>query len=987
MAIVYGFEELRKLQITELRTEARLFRHVKTGAELISLVNDDENKVFGIAFRTPPRDSTGIAHILEHSVLCGSRKYPVKEPFVELLKGSLKTFLNAFTYPDKTCYPVASQNVRDFYNLIDVYLDAVFYPRLTPWVLKQEGWHLDIEKPEDPLAFKGVVYNEMKGAYSSPDSVLAEYSQQSLFTDNTYGLDSGGDPRIIPDLTFDRFKTFHEKLYHPSNARIYFYGDDDPEERLRFVNEYLKDFERIDDIDSEVRLQPHFPNPKHITRPFAAEEGGKKGMFTINWLLTETTNPEMTLALHILEYILLGMPGSPLRKALIDSGLGEDIAGVGLEADLRQMYFSTGLKGIDVKDAPRIESLIFQTLSRLSVEGVDPGTIEAAVNTIEFRLRENNSGSLPRGLLLMLRALRTWLYGGDPFVLLAFEAPLEELKARVNAGEGLFESLIDRFFLNNTHYTTLLLKPDPELGEREAAAERARLKKIREGFSAEQLQSVIDETHELRRMQERPDPPESLAKIPSLTRDDLARENKTIPSELTEQNDTRMLCHDLFTNGILYLDLGFDLHLLPQKYLPYIPLFGRGLIEMGTEAEDYATFTQRISRKTGGIRPDFFTSSLQREARARLQADEAVSHADGGTEATAWMFLRGKSMVAQADDLLNIFRDMFLTVRLDNRERFRQMVLEEKARQEQKLVPSGHQIVNLRLRSHFSEADWAAEQMHGLSYLMFVRRLARDVEEDWNGVLNVLEEIRQTLVNRRGMFLNATLDGADRSQFEPLLKGFLGDLPSAPVSGVKWTPDAPPPFEGMTIPAQVNYVGKGANLFQSGYRFHGSTMVITRYLRNTWLWERVRVQGGAYGSFCMFDRFSGTLTFVSYRDPNLLKTIENFDRAADFLRSADLNEDELAKAVIGTIGDIDTHMLPDTKGYVSMLRHLTGDSDEIRQRMREEVLATTAEDFKAFADELDAVRERGLVKVLGAQGAIEESITHLGEWMQIFKVL
>jgi hypothetical protein len=432
MPVIHGFELIRQQEIPELKTKASLFRHLKTGAELLSLENDDENKVFGITFRTPPADSTGVAHIMEHSVLCGSRKYPVKEPFVELIKGSLHTFVNAFTYPDKTCYPVASTNLQDFYNLIDVYLDAVFYPRLTPYTLQQEGWHYEIEKLDDPLAFKGVVFNEMKGAYSSPDRVLGEHSQHSIFPDNTYSVESGGHPKHIPDLTFEQFMAFHQTYYHPSNSYIFFYGDDKPEERLRMVDEYLQHFERAK-IASEISLQPRFDQPRRFAHRYAAgaeADLGKKGMVTVNWLLTETTDREINLAIKTLAHILVGTPASPLHKALIDSGLGEDVTG-GLESELRQMYFSTGLKGIAVADADKVESLIFDTLRKLADGGIDPQTIEASLNTIEFSLRENNTGSFPRGLALMLRALTNWLYGSDPLTPLAFETPLAAIKAHV----------------------------------------------------------------------------------------------------------------------------------------------------------------------------------------------------------------------------------------------------------------------------------------------------------------------------------------------------------------------------------------------------------------------------------------------------------------------------------------------------------------------------------------------------------------------------
>ena len=976
MTLIEGFERLQVREIRELRTQAELFRHIKTGAQLLSLINDDDNKVFGITFRTPPKDSTGVAHILEHSVLCGSRKYPVKEPFVELLKGSLKTFLNAFTYPDKTCYPVASQNTQDFYNLIDVYLDAVFYPRIAPFILQQEGWHLELDDPEGNLNYKGVVFNEMKGNYSSPDNVLSEYSQQSLFPDTTYGLDSGGDPKHIIELTFEQFKDFHKRYYHPSNARIYFYGNDDPGRRLQLTNEVLKDFEPLS-IDSTVALQAPFERPRRITRSYASAEtdssdpkAARRGMLTMNWLLSETTDPELNIALQVLRYILLGMPGSPLRKTLIDSGLGEDLAGVGLESELRQMYFSTGLKGIRIEDAEPIEELILKTLENLAFGGIDPRTTEAAMNTIEFRLRENNTGSFPRGLNLMLRALTTWLYDSDPFCLLAFEAPLQALKSRIEASPQFFAGMIDRFLLKNAHRVTLILKPDPELAQKEETAERERLRAIKERLQPTQLQEIVSNTRELKRLQELPDQPEALAAIPILDLGDLDRTNKLIPQVLLEKEAVRIFYHDIFTNGVFYFDVGLNLHSLKQEHLPFVPLFGRALVEMGTEKEDFVALTQRISRKTGGIRPEVYSSASRTDERGSL-----------------WLFLRGKSMLPQVDELLGILRDVLLTMRLDNRERFRQMVLEEKARQEQKLVPSGHQIVNLRIRSHLSEADWASEQMGGVSYLFFLRNLARKVDEDWPAVLAALEEIRRDLVKRENTVLSATLDEEGWSQSEAKVSAFLGALPSAPFRRQTWSADYPSRFEGLIIPTQVNYVGKGANLYELGYQFHGSSQVISGYLRTSWLWEKIRVQGGAYGAFCMFDRLSGIMTFVSYRDPNLVTTLDSFDRSVDFLRSIDLSDSELTKAIIGTIGNIDSYLLPDARGFVATLRHLNGDAEEHRQKMREEVLATSAADFKAFAEVLEGFKREGIVKVLGSLSAIDDSSVQNPGWLNVLKVL
>lgn len=974
MHIVHGFQLIKEQHIPEINTKAKFFRHVKSGAELLSLENDDENKAFGITFRTPPADSTGLPHIMEHSVLCGSRKYPVKEPFVELVKGSLHTFLNAMTYPDKTSYPVASQNVKDLYNLLDVYLDAVFYPRITPHILEQEGWHYELENPDEPLTFKGVVFNEMKGAYSSPDSVLFRYSQQSLFPDTAYGVDSGGDPVEIPNLTYKQFKAFHETYYHPSNAKIFFYGDAEPEERLRFLDSYLKEFDTMSPA-SDIALQAKFEQPKRLTIPYDVGEEDpamRKGMLTMNWLLTEGGNPETMLGLWILDYILVGTVASPLRKALIDSGLGEDLTGVGLENELLQMYFSTGLKGMIVEDAEKVESLILETLTSLAQKGIETAMVESAMNTIEFSLRERNTGRFPRGLALMFDALTAWLYGNDPIAQLAFEAPLQAIKDHLNSGESYFESLLQQYLLENAHRTTVLLTPDPELGQHQKSEEETRLAQAKAGMSPTEIEAVIEGTRELKHLQETPDPPEALATIPMLTLDDLEKKDKQIPLELVREGETDVLYHDLFTNGIVYLDLGFDLHTLPQELVPYVPLFGKALTKIGTETEDFVKLSQRIGRKTGGIWPSFFNSALP-------QSDQSA----------AWIFLRGKSTMAQTDDLLAIMGDVMVTVKLDNQERFKQMVLESKARKESSLIPAGHHMVHTRLGAHFHEAGWYSEQTSGVSSLLFVRQLAAEVENNWPAVLEKLEAVRRYVINRKAMICNVTLDSTNWANFQSKLSSLFDKLPASSVSTAAWSPQVFPDFEGLTIPARVNYVTKGTNLYDVGYNFHGSIGVISNYLRTTWLWDKVRVQGGAYGGFCSFDRRSGVFNYTSYRDPNVLQTLENYDNAAQFLLNADVSDDELSKSIIGVIGQIDNYQLPDAKGHTSMVRYLLGESDEMRQQIRDEVLGTTLEDFQALGKVLSRVREKGLVVVMGAEEAIHQANTERGDgtWLKTVKVL
>uniref|UniRef100_A0ACD5YT98 Uncharacterized protein n=1 Tax=Avena sativa TaxID=4498 RepID=A0ACD5YT98_AVESA len=536
-----GFEKVSDQVIDECKSTAVLYKHKKTGAEVMSVANDDENKVFGIVFRTPPKNSTGIPHILEHSVLCGSRKYPLKEPFVELLKGSLHTFLNAFTYPDRTCYPVASTNTKDFYNLVDVYLDAVFFPKCVEdfQTFQQEGWHYELNSPEEEISYKGVVFNEMKGVYSQPDNIMGRITQQALSPDNTYGVDSGGDPNEIPKLTFEEFKEFHSTFYHPSNARIWFYGDDDTKERLRILSEYLDLFEASPARnESKVMPQKLFKEPVRITEKYPAGQEGdlkKKYMVCTNWLLSEEPlDVETELALGFLDHLLLGTPASPLRRILLESGLGEAIVGGGVEDELLQPQFSIGLKGVSEENIEKVEELVMQILKNLVEEGFASEAVEASMNTIEFSLRENNTGSFPRGLSLMLRSMGKWIYDMDPFEPLKYEQPLQHLKACIaeKGSKAVFSPLIEKYILKNAHRVTVEMQPDPEKASRDEAAEKEILKQVKSSMTQEDLAELARATKELKDKQETPDPPEALKAVPSLSLQDIPKKSIHVPIEL-----------------------------------------------------------------------------------------------------------------------------------------------------------------------------------------------------------------------------------------------------------------------------------------------------------------------------------------------------------------------------------------------------------------------------------------------------------------------
>ena len=946
---LHGFILEREETVRELSSRARLWRHEKTHAPVLSFCNDDENKVFGVSFRTPPADSTGVAHILEHSVLCGSEKYPVKEPFVELLKGSLQTFLNAFTYPDKTCYPVASANLKDFRNLTDVYLDAVFFPRITKPIFQQEGWHLEPGEDGNGLIYKGVVYNEMKGAFSSPESVMGRYCLHALFPDTVYALESGGDPKAIPSLTYEDFFNFHKTYYHPSNGRFFFWGDDPEEERLEQLGAVLQRFEPLE-LDSSIGIQSRFTEPRSLTVPFAASEG-EKGMVVLNWLGPDVMDMELGLAFRMIEHMLLGMPASPLRRALIESGLGEDIAGQGLENELRQLCFDAGLKGVAVEDAPRVEALIMGCLGQLVEEGLPGDVVEAAVNSVEFALRENNSGRFPVGLSVMLRALTTWLHEGDPVQPLCFEEPLNAIKKAIKEKTGYFESLIKHWFVDNPHRVTVVLNPDTGLAARQEEEEKKILSDLSATLSDKERKAVLSQAKSLHKWQATPDSPADLASIPRVTPEDLPSENATIPTERLEPSHPATLFHPLPTNGVVYVEAAFEVSAVPEYLLPLLPLFGRALLEMGTRKKDFVELNMAIARKTGGMDVDtlFLTHASSRSPVSRL-------------------ILSGKAAPEKVNDLFQLMDEVLVEAKLDQKDRFSRMVLEEKARQEHAIIPSGHMVVATRLRSAMSGSGMLAELTGGVSYLDFLRRLALRVETEWDAVLQDLEVLRRSVIHKAGLALNITATPEQRAGLEPLCLSLAGQLPEQSVDGASnWRDNLSdlPDKEALILPAQVNYIGKGINLFEAGYEWHGSAAVILKYLRTGYLWEKVRVQGGAYGCVCGLDRMSGAFFMVSYRDPNVLPTLKVYDDAVRHLAKNRIGRDELRASIVGAIGELDSYLLPDAKGAAALARILSGDTEAMRQQLREEILATSADDFQKFGAALEPFVKRGRICALG----------------------
>jgi len=1010
-----SYDVIAKDVVTEYGAYCTLYRHKKSGAELLSVATEDDNKVFGMTFRTPPTDSTGVPHILEHSVLCGSRKYKTKDPFVQLLQGSLQTFLNAFTYPDRTCYVVASQNTKDFYNLINVYADAVLHPRAIsdPTVHAQEGWHLELEKKEDPLVYKGVVYNEMKGVYSSPDSLLMRESQRSLFPDNTYGVDSGGDPTKIPDLSFEQFADFHGKFYHPANSRIYFSGDDDVLKRLEIMAEYLDEFGESPESKpgSVIEWQKKtIAEPVWERHPYpAGADQPETHNLMVNWLVNEEPmTPFEELTMSILDHLLLGDTSSILRKTLMESNLGAAVTGGGLSDELLQATWSIGLKGVEPDNVKTVEDLILNTLTKVVEEGFTEDAIASSMNTIEFQMREFNTGSFPKGLSFMLGAMSHWLYDKSPTDGLKFEEPLAQLKASIaESGSKVFQDMIKKFLVENTHRSTIEMVPSKTLEAEQEKEEKERLAAIKASLNDDDLEEIMKKTAELKKLQATEDPPEARATIPSLELSDLKREATEYPIDVKEnENDSgvTVVRHELVsTSGIAYVNFGVDLSSLSLDDIPLLPLMTRIMTETGAGEYDDVALQRRIGTHTGGVDVDNVISGVKMEGAA----EDAVTE---GKHFVSKMFIRGKATSDKVDELFSIFNLVLTDAKLDSKSKVIEMLRETRTRLESSIQSSGHSYANLRLGARHSVPGYVGEKMSGITYLASVKELLKEAESDWPAFLARLEKIRETILNetscRDGMILDITGDKDVLEKIKPSVDKFLGDLPGKP-SEFKlqnfykeehpWVAAAekemsemiPLEDEGFVVPTQVSYVGKGGLLYDAGETVSGSSVVISKFLRTGYLWDNIRVIGGAYGGFCVFSPTNGFFSYLSYRDPNLATSIDVYDATGDALIAAaeefENDPDALATAIIGAVGELDSAPSPDQKGWMSLQRWLRGESAEYRQKYRDQVIDTKPSDFKEFGERLKNMK-KGCLAVISSKSAFEKA-AEAGKKMTVKEVV
>ena len=952
--VIHGFRLICSEEIREADGRGYTFVHEKTGARLFFLETADDNKVFSISFRTPPVDDTGVAHIVEHSVLCGSRKYPLKEPFVELVKGSLNTFLNAMTFPDKTMYPVASRNDRDFQNLMDVDLDAVFYPamRTNPQVLMQEGWHYELEDADAPLSYSGVVYNEMKGALSAPDDLLGSRIMAALYPDTTYGCESGGDPEAIPTLTQEMFLDFHARYYHPSNSYIYLYGDMDIEEKLAYLDRaYLSHFERIP-VPSRIDRQQAFAGrvDKAHFYPIGAEEPLEENSFlSLNWVIGDTADRKRVMALQILDHALLRMQGAPLRQALIDAGLGRDVDS-NYESDILQPLFSIIVSKSETARADEFVRIVKDTLRKLADGELDHTLVQASLNTLEFRLRESDFGSSPKGLIYGIRMMKTWLYDGAPADYLRYEDVLAELKAGLE--NGYFEQVIRESFLENPHEALVMLAPSRTLGQEREAAQEKILAEKKAAMSAEEIAEVLASCAALKEAQEEPDTEEALASIPIVARSDIRAEAERLPLDLRDCAGTKILYSDIETNGIVYLNFYFPMAAVAQADLPYAYLLAEMFGAVDTARHSYAELAMLRSLYTGGFGADIVAYTRAGEPDSLLPRFK----------------LRAKVLRENLPRLFDLLAEIMTESDFSGAKRVRELIDEEKTGMELSLQRAANQVVAARIAADLTPAGRYAE-VGGLPFHDFLRTFKDNFEARHAEMQAAFRRILPQIFNANDLMVSVTAPAADYDEVAAQLAAFQQKLTSETFPVAPYTWEIAPKNEGLMTQSRVQYVAKGANFIKLGFAYTGVLRVLETLLRYDYFWTRIRVQGGAYGAMTQFNR-NGFMIFSSYRDPNLAETFAVLDETADYVRSFDVSDREMDKFIIGTMSGVDAPLTPQMKGDIAATFHLRGITWEDRQRAREEILTARQEDVRALAPLVEAAMRENVRCVLGGEEKI-----------------
>ena len=955
-----AYELLQKHHLKDLQSDGYILKHKKSGAKIVLLSNNDENKVFSIGFRTPPKDSTGLPHILEHSVLCGSKRFPSKDPFVELVKGSLNTFLNAMTYPDKTVYPIASCNDKDFQNLMHVYMDAVFYPNIYEHdeIFRQEGWSYKLDSADSKLAYNGVVYNEMKGAFSSPEGVLDRVVLNSLFPDTSYRNESGGDPEVIPELTYEQFLDFHRTYYHPANSYIYLYGDMDMAEKLEWLDkEYLSQFDAIE-IDSEIKKQEAFTERKEVEIAYSIssnESEEDNTYLSYNKVIGTSLDRNLYLAFEILDYALLSAPGAPLKKALVDAGIGRDIMG-SYDNGIYQPVFSIVAKNANVEQKEAFISVIENTLKSIVENGMDKKAIEAGINYHEFRYREADFGNFPKGLMYGLQIFDSWLYDDEkPFIHLDAIETFTFLKEQVNT--NYFEELIQKYLLDNTHASIVVVKAEKGRTARLEKELDEKLQAYKASLSKEEVDRLVERTAQLIAYQEEPSTEEELKTIPVLEREDISREIAPIYNEEKYFDDTLMIYHNIETNGIGYVDLLFDLSSVSAEMLPYVGILQSVLGIIDTENYEYGELFNEINVHTGGIGtslemyPDV-TKAKEKEFKATFE-------------------MKSKALYDKLPVAFTMMKEILAHSKLDDEKRLKEILDMAKSRLQMRFQSAGHLTSALRAMSYASPLAKFKDITNGIGFYQTVNDICEHFEEKKEELIENLQKLCKMLFRADNMMISYTASEEGLANMDKLIAELKADLYKENVENVPCVLHCEKKNEGFKTSSKVQYVARAGNFIDRGVEYTGALQILKVILSYDYLWQNVRVKGGAYGCMSSFNRL-GDGYFVSYRDPNLEKTMEIYEGVVDYLKNFNVDDRDMNKFIIGTISNIDRPMNPAAKGSRSMNLYMNHVSAEMIREERDQILDAQQSDIRALADVLQALLDAHELCVIGSEEKIEE---------------
>ena len=953
-----AYELIKEQDLNDIHAKGYLLRHKKSGARLALVSNDDDNKVFYIGFRTTPTDETGVPHIIEHSVLCGSDKFPVKDPFVELVKGSLNTFLNAMTYPDKTVYPVASYNDQDFKNLMDVYFDAVLHPNILKYeeIFKQEGWHYELEDKDAPLTINGVVYNEMKGAYSSPEESLQKSIYSTLFKDNTYGKDSGGNPDFIPELTYEDFLGFYKRFYHPSNSYIYLYGDFDIKERLEWMDKaYLSEYDAID-ANTDIQEQKPLTSVQNVTEkyPISSEESEENNTyFAYSKVVGNAMDKTLCQAFNVLDYALVSAPGAPVKQALIDAGIGQDVFG-GYDEGILQPVFSVYAKNANTCDKERFVEVIESTLKKIVAEGLNENSILASINSSEFRFREADYGQFPKGLLYGLNCMDTWLFDEmDPFSCLEMLDVFQFLKKQV--GTGYYEDLIQKYILDNQHGVIVSLVPEKGLNKEKEEALVQKLAEYKATLSDDELEKLIADTVHLKEYQATPSSEEDLQTIPMLERKDMKKEAQPFYNEETQIGEVPVVLHDIDTNGIDYLTFMFEVDDMAQEDIPYMGFLRSVLGYVDTESYSFAELGNAINIYSGGINSGFSAFPDTKTAKCNHLRFE----------------FRVKVLEDNLEKSLEILKEIVHTSKIDDVKRMTEILAQTKSRLQSVLSSAGHTISSTRSMSYFSGYAYIQDATTGITYYDEICKMDEQMKKDPEVVIARLCKVIRQLLGQNRLMISFTSTREGYEKAVPALADFIATIPQGEEKGEAVYATLGQRNEGFTDASAIQYVSRSGSFTNHGFAYTGALNVLKMILSYDYLWLNVRVQGGAYGCMCSFLR-TGETYFASFRDPNLRKTKEVYEGIPAYLRQFTADEREMTKYIIGTLGGIDAPLTPEGKGYRSMAAYLKHMTFEDVQRERDEILNASQEDIRALADLVEAVLSDNNFCVLGNENNIRK---------------